>query len=101
MAKKKIAESIIIRVGGGIREIRREPILDVVDTESDFDGSIAHDFEEDGGKTGSRIYYGVNYWLEPSAVLKLGAESTSIDNEEASHTSVPDDRIFLQLAFGF
>ncbi len=71
------------------------------DTESDFDGSIAHDFEEDGGKTGSRIYYGVNYWLEPSAVLKLGAESTSIDNEEASHTSVPDDRIFLQLAFGF
>lgn len=50
---------------------------------------------------GSRIYYGVNYWLEPSAVLKLGAESTSIDNAEASHTSVPDDRIFLQLAFGF
>lgn len=71
------------------------------DTESDFDGSVEHDFEEDGGKTGSRIYYGVNYWLEPSAVLKLGAESTSIENEEASHTSVPDDRIFLQLAFGF
>lgn len=71
------------------------------DIESDFDGSIEHDFEEDGGKTGSRIYYGVNYWLEPSAVLKLGAESTSIENEEASHTSVPDDRIFLQLAFGF
>lgn len=71
------------------------------DIESDFDGSIEHDFEEDGGKTGSRIYYGVNYWLEPSAVLKLGAESTSIDNEEASHTTVPDDRIFLQLAFGF
>ncbi len=71
------------------------------DIESDFDGSVDHDFEEDGGKTGSRVYYGVNYWLEPSAVLKLGAESTSIDNEAASHTTVPDDRIFLQLAFGF
>ena len=26
MSKKKIAESIIIRVGGGIREILREPV---------------------------------------------------------------------------
>ena len=26
MSKKKIAESIIIRVGGGIREIPREPV---------------------------------------------------------------------------
>jgi hypothetical protein len=33
MEKKKIAESIIIRVGGGIRSIPREPI------ESDFDES--------------------------------------------------------------
>lgn len=78
-----------------------EFVLRYSNIESDFDGSIAHEFEEDAGRTGSRVYYGVNYWLEPSAVLKLGAESTSIDNEEASHTSVPDDRIFLQLAFGF
>jgi hypothetical protein len=78
-----------------------ELVIRYSDIESDFDGSIAHEFEEDAGKMGSRIYYGVNYWLEPSAVLKLGAESTSIDNAEDSHTSVPDDRIFLQLAFGF
>ena len=71
------------------------------DIESDFDGSIGHDFEEDAGKMGSRIYYGVNYWLEPSAVLKLGAESTSIDNEGAGHGGIIDDRVFLQLAFGF
>jgi len=78
-----------------------ELVIRYSDISSDFDGSIAHEFEEDGGKTGSRIYYGINYWLEPSAVLKLGAESTSIDNEEASHDVVPDDRVFLQLAFGF
>jgi hypothetical protein len=71
------------------------------DIDSDFDGSIGHDFEEDAGKMGSRIYYGVNYWLEPSAVLKLGAESTSIDNEGAGHGGIVDDRIFLQLALGF
>lgn len=78
-----------------------ELVIRYSDSSSDFDGSIAHDFEEDGGKMGSRIYYGVNYWLEPSAVLKLGAESTSIDNEEASHDPIAGDRIFLQLAFGF
>ena len=78
-----------------------ELVIRYSDSSSDFDGSIEHDFEEDGGKMGSRIYYGINYWLEPSAVLKLGAESTSIDNEKASHEIVPDDRVFLQLAFGF
>ena len=45
MAKKKIAESIIIRVGGGIREIRREPIetkdvISSVDTETEFEQSV-------------------------------------------------------------
>jgi hypothetical protein len=78
-----------------------EFVIRYSDIESDFDGSIGHDFEEDAGKMGSRIYYGVNYWLEPSAVLKLGAESTSIDNEGAGHGEIVDDRIFLQLAFGF
>lgn len=78
-----------------------ELVVRYSDIESDFDGSIAHEFEEDAGKMGSRIYYGVNYWLEPSAVLKLGAESTSIDNEGAGHGGIVDDRVFLQLAFGF
>lgn len=78
-----------------------ELVVRYSDIESDFDGSIGHDFEEDAGKMGSRIYYGVNYWLEPSAVLKLGAESTSIDNEGAGHGGIIDDRVFLQLAFGF
>jgi len=41
MEKKKIAESIIIRVGGGIREISREPIetqdvMALTHIESDF-----------------------------------------------------------------
>ncbi|MBL4941276.1 MAG: hypothetical protein JKY81_06375 [Colwellia sp.] len=78
-----------------------ELVLRYSKTASDFDGSISHVLEEDGGRMGSRIYYGINYWLEPSAVLKFGAESTSIDNEAASHDPIADDRIFLQLAFGF
>jgi len=44
MEKKKIAESIIIRVGGGIRSIPREPIVtkDAIESaliDSDFDQS--------------------------------------------------------------
>ena len=44
MEKKKIAESIIIRVGGGIRSISREPLetQDVIESpliESDFEQS--------------------------------------------------------------
>ena len=44
MEKKKIAESIIIRVGGGIRSIPREPLetQDAIESpliESDFDQS--------------------------------------------------------------
>jgi len=55
MAKKKIAESIIIRVGGGIREIRREPILDVVDTESDFEQSEdMPSFQSERGSTSTK-----------------------------------------------
>lgn len=42
MKKKKIAESIIIRVGGGIREVRRVPetgpdVLEPVETDSKFE----------------------------------------------------------------
>ena len=55
MEKKKIAESIIIRVGGGIREIRREPldtpdVVKSVHTESDFEQSEdMHSFGPDFG----------------------------------------------------
>ncbi len=73
-----------------------ELVLRYSDTSSDFDGSLIEEFDEDAGRVGSRIYYGVNYWLEPSAVLKFGAETTSLDNGANS-----DDRLFLQLAFGF
>jgi hypothetical protein len=72
-----------------------EFVLRYSDTSSDFDGSVVEEFAEDFGKMGSRVYYGVNYWLEPSAVLKFGAESTSLDDGDS------DDRLFLQLAFGF
>jgi len=78
-----------------------ELVVRYSDSSSDFDGSISPDFEEDAGRMGSRMYYGVNYWLEPSAVLKFGAESTSIDNEGGGLGELVDDRIFLQLAFGF
>ena len=78
-----------------------ELVVRYSDIESDFDGSVAHVLEEDYGTMGSRIYYGINYWLEPSAVLKLGAESTSLDVEGGGHGAVVDDRVFLQLAFGF
>ena len=59
MEKKKIAESIIIRVGGGIREIRREPIetqeaLESPLTESDFEQSEdIHSFRSERGSTPS------------------------------------------------
>jgi len=55
MAKKKIAESIIIRVGGGIREIRREPletqdVMSSADTESEFEQSEEmHSFRPEPG----------------------------------------------------
>jgi len=88
-----------------------ELVLRYSDISSDFDGSITDFVSEDGevfsedlGSMGSRIYGGVNYWLTPSAVLKLGAESTSIDDEDLFNAAggvVQDDRVFLQLAFGF
>jgi hypothetical protein len=34
MSKNKIADSIIIRVGGGIREVRREPVKVAANLES-------------------------------------------------------------------
>lgn len=44
MSKKRIADSIIIRVGGGIREVPRRPVdraesPDSVDQQSDFEQS--------------------------------------------------------------
>ena len=57
MKKKKIAASIIIRVGGGIREIRREPldtpdVVESVHTESDFEQSEdMHSFRSETGPT--------------------------------------------------
>ena len=55
MAKKKIAESIIIRVGGGIREIRREPTLDAVDTKSDFEqAEDMHSFQSEPGSSSTK-----------------------------------------------
>jgi hypothetical protein len=57
---------------------------------------LSDDQDEHDTVGGDRMYYGVNYWLEPSAVLKLGVESTNLDNGEDS-----DDRVFAQLAFGF
>jgi hypothetical protein len=60
MGKTKIAESIIIRVGGGIREIRREPIetpdvVESVHTETDLEHSEdLHSFGPGLGSTKTR-----------------------------------------------
>jgi hypothetical protein len=57
MGKTKIAESIIIRVGGGIREIRREPIenpdvIESVHTETDLEHpEDMHSFGSELGST--------------------------------------------------
>lgn len=55
MSKKKIADSIIIRVGGGIREVRREPLeAEAVDSshlEADFEQ--AEDMHPFGSELGS------------------------------------------------
>jgi hypothetical protein len=57
MEKKKIAESIIIRVGGGIREIRREPIetpdeIESTHSESNLEQSEEmHSFQPDFGSS--------------------------------------------------
>lgn len=44
---------------------------------------------------GERWTFGVNYWLESSAVLKFAYDDTELENDEN------DNRIFVQLAFGF
>jgi hypothetical protein len=58
MGKKKIADSIIIRVGGGICEVRREPLETEISerslAEADFDqAEDMHPFKaEIGSSTG-------------------------------------------------
>jgi len=49
--------------------------------------------KHEGGK---RTTFGINYWLEPSAALKVAIEDTKLDSGEYS-----DDRLIVQLAFGF
>jgi len=44
---------------------------------------------------GERWTVGVNYWLESSAVLKLAYEDTELEDGDT------DNRLFIQLAFGF
>lgn len=44
---------------------------------------------------GERWTIGVNYWLESSAVLKIAYEDTELEDGDN------DNRLFIQLAFGF
>ena len=44
---------------------------------------------------GERWTVGINYWLEPSAALKLAYEETKLDDGDT------DNRLFVQIAFGF
>jgi len=45
--------------------------------------------------TGERWTFGVDYWLEASAALKVAYEKTSLGDGDT------DNRLFVQLAFGF
>ena len=45
--------------------------------------------------SGERWTFGVNYWLESSSVLKLAYEDTKLEDGDT------DNRLFIQLAFGF
>jgi hypothetical protein len=55
MGKKKIADSIIIRVGGGIREVRRKPLEKEVSEPSlaEADFGQAEDMPRFGAEIGS------------------------------------------------
>jgi len=44
---------------------------------------------------GERWTFGMNYWLEASAALKFAFEDTTLDDGDT------DNRLFVQLAFGF
>ncbi len=44
---------------------------------------------------GERWTFGINYWMTPSAALKLAWEDTEMDDGR------DDTRVFLQLSFGF
>jgi len=46
-------------------------------------------------EAGKRWTLGLNYWLEPSAVLKFSYQKSELDEGES------DNRLFMQLAFGF
>jgi len=62
MSKKKIAESIIIRVGGGIREVPREP-ADITDTQDYVSLEPGFEKEEDTPPFG----------IEGRAKIKIGS----------------------------
>jgi len=51
--------------------------------------------EINGAIGGKRWTYGVDYWLESSAALKIAYETTRLDDGDE------DSRLLLQLAFGF
>ena len=44
---------------------------------------------------GERWTFGVNYWLESSAAIKIAYEDTTLEDGDT------DNRVFVQLAFGF
>jgi len=62
MSKKKIADSIIIRVGGGIREVPREPADTVENLES------AH--QEPGLEQNEDLH---PFGVDPASNIKVGS----------------------------
>jgi len=60
MGMKKIADSIIIRVGGGIREVRREPLeVEVAEASpGEVDFEQAEDTHPFGSEQGSAVEIG-------------------------------------------
>jgi hypothetical protein len=66
MGKNKIADSIIIRVGGGIREVRREPL--VVEVADPSLGEAAFEQVDDMHPFG--FEHGSTVGLGPDKIIK-------------------------------
>jgi len=66
MSKKMIADSIIIRVGGGIREVRRESV-EIEESMESISRETGFEQTEDGHPFGG----------EPGASAKIGSDKIS------------------------
>ena len=63
-------------------------------------GAVSQKHEEGEEEVGSQTALGVNWWLEPSLVLKVAGIANSLKDHETEKTETTTD-YYVQLAFGF